>query len=316
MADDSPWSAFLAFLRQLLGLIFPPPPVQPPSDQGGTVVGNVPAEEEIPAVMERKVKVIVFRPAAVDQLIPASRDWREPDDLIAGYIDVMKTASKDLLVYQVLDQEKEVLPEYPLLDDGNRYDDSTWPPVKASGVPLYYYPNTSPKRPRYGDYQHFLDQFDLCAKVSAGSVDEVWLFGGPFFGFYESFMVGRAAFWCNAPWIIQDTPRFVIMGYNYYCPVVNMVHDYGHRVESILAKKFGSDGFLSSFYPPKLPDSAPWPAPSYFAQPKNDFEQFLLDQGTVHRKPGGNAYGQDVVAWVSALQAAWWPPTIQPDRVR
>jgi hypothetical protein len=35
--------------------------------------------------------------------------------------------------------------------------------------------------------------------VARGEIDEIWLFGGPYFGFYESRMAGPGAFWCNAP---------------------------------------------------------------------------------------------------------------------
>ena len=130
------------------------------------------------------------------------------------------------------------------------------------------------------------------------------MFGGPYFGFYESRMVGRGAFWCNGPGIEQDCRRFVIMGYNYERDVKEMVHDYGHRSESILAKHFDSETYLRKLY--RL---EPTPAPA------NAYEQFLLDIGTVHRKPGGQDYGQDEYAWLSAMQPEWWPPTIDPNLV-
>ncbi len=130
------------------------------------------------------------------------------------------------------------------------------------------------------------------------------MFGGPYFGFYESRMVGKDAFWCNGPAIEQNCRRFVIMGFNYERDVKEMVHDYGHRSESLLAKHFGSEPFLRKMYAQQ-----PTPAPA------NAYEQFLLEVGTVHRKPGGEEYSQDEFAWLSAMQSEWWPPTIDPNLV-
>jgi hypothetical protein len=130
------------------------------------------------------------------------------------------------------------------------------------------------------------------------------MFGGPYFGFYESRMVGKGAFWCNGPAIEQDCRRFVIMGFNYERDVKEMVHDYGHRSESLLAKQFGSETFLQKMY--RLQSNV---------VTANAYEQFLVNLGTVHRKPGGEEYGQDEFAWLSAMQPEWWPPTIDPNLV-
>jgi hypothetical protein len=83
-----------------------------------------------------------------------------------------------------------------------------------------------------------------------------------------------------------------------------MVHDYGHRAENILAKHFDSETYLRRTYRQKT-----IPAPA------NAYEQFLLDVGTVHRKPGGEDYSQDEFAWLMAMQPEWWPPTIDPNLV-
>jgi hypothetical protein len=73
--------------------------------------------------------------------------------------------------------------------------------------------------------------------VDQGNFDEVWLFGAPGFGFYESRMAGRGAFWCNAP-ACENTEtcrkRFVIMGFSYERGVGEMLEDLGHRAESVL----------------------------------------------------------------------------------
>ena len=130
------------------------------------------------------------------------------------------------------------------------------------------------------------------------------MFGGPYFGFYESRMAGKGAFWCNAPGIERDCRRFVIMGFNYQRGGQEMIHSFGHRAESILSKHFGSQDFQNRLYGLQTPPP-----------PKNEYEQWLLDHGTVHRKPGGTDYGQNEFAWVSALKAEWWPRIMDPNKV-
>ncbi len=249
-------------------------------------------------VLLRKVLVINFRPATIPN------EWTGTDDLVEQYISTMRTASGDIVIYQVAN--KLDAPKYPLLLDGRQYDDSTWTQAMNNDQAAF--------RDAHGnymmaDYQRILQDFNIVDAIQGKQVDEVWMFGGPYFGFYESRMVGKNAFWCNAPAIVLNSRRFVMMGFNYQRDVREMVHDFGHRVESILAWKFGSQTLLQQLYAPQPPAPAAMPAP------KNDFEQWLLVHGTVHRKPGGADYGQDEIAWVTALNPDWFPPSVDPSRV-
>jgi hypothetical protein len=186
--------------------------------------------------------------------------------------------------------------------DGRQYSDTIYAEVLADGKRALRDANGNYE---LADYNLIIQKFDLLQKVESAEIDEVWMFGGPYFGFYESRMVGRGAFWCNGPAIEQDCRRFVIMGFNYERDVKEMVHDYGHRSESLLAKQFGSEMYLRKLYGQQ---------PSF--APANAYERFLGDLGTVHRKPGGEEYGQDEFAWLAAMQPEWWPPTIDPNLVQ
>jgi hypothetical protein len=243
--------------------------------------------------LKRKVLVIDFHPSG----IPAR--WNRSDDLIPKYIEAMRKASQDILKYQVV--EKLEVPEFPLLVDRSQYDETTYIDVLANDGSALRDVNGNYL---FADYDQIIQKFDLLQKVEDEQIDEVWMFGGPYFGFYESRMVGRGAFWCNGPGIEQNCRRFVIMGFNYERDVKEMVHDYGHRAENILAKHFDSETYLRRIYRQK----------SNLA-PANAYEQFLLDVGTVHRKPGGEDYSQDEYAWLTAMQPEWWPPTIDPNLV-
>ena len=84
----------------------------------------------------------------------------------------------------------------------------------------------------------------------------------------------EGAFWCNGPAMEQDCRRFVIMGFNYERSVKEMVHDYGHRAESLLAKSFDSETFLRKLYRQESTLSLPirmnnfyWTWEQYIANP-------------------------------------------------
>lgn len=240
-----------------------------------------------------KVMVIDFRPAAV----PAN--WAKTDDLVREYVSTMITASNNTLAYQVVIRKN--IKDYPPLEDGRRYNDATWSQAMADDKLAF--------RNQHGgyvmaDYVKIIQDLALLALIRDKIMDEVWMFGGPYFGFYESRMAGRGAFWCNAPAIEQTGRRFIMMGYNYQRDVSEMVHNFGHRAESILGKQFNSMPFLNQLYGGQ-------PAPA----PVNDFERFLIQNGTTHRVPGGADYSQDELSWVKKLKPEWWPPAVNPNNV-
>ncbi len=249
-------------------------------------------------VMAPRVLALDFRPPAIPQ------EWNSTDSLIQQYISTMKTVSGGALAYYLT--SKLQIRKYPVLVDGRQYDDATWTQAMQDDKSAYRDANGLYVM---ADYMRIIQDFGLLQQVQNGTLDEVWMFGGPYFGFYESRMVGKGAFWCNAPGIEQNCRRFVMMGYNYQRDVREMVHDFGHRAESILGKQFGSFSYVQQLYAPQPPAAAAMPAP------KNDFEQFLQTNGTVHRKPGGADYSQDEIAWATALKPAWFPPVVNPNSV-
>jgi hypothetical protein len=53
--------------------------------------------------------------------------------------------------------------------------------------------------PQEVNYNAILTNHNVLQRVARGEIDEVWTFGFPHAGFYESTMGGPGAFWCNAP---------------------------------------------------------------------------------------------------------------------
>lgn len=241
-----------------------------------------------------KVLLIDFRPAA----IPA--EWRSALSLADEFIDAMIQISHKILICKIA--AKLEISAYPVLTNGLQYNDASWTQAMRD--------DKSAIRDSHGnfmlaDYQRILQEYKILQGIQTSKIDEVWIFGGPFFGFYESQMVGKGAFWCNSPALEQAGRRFVIMGFNFERGLKEMVHSYCHRAESILSRNFNSQDFQNRLYRHQ-PTSAP----------KNEYEQWLLKYGTVHSAPDGVEYGQNEISWASALKTDWWPLIIDPNLVK
>jgi hypothetical protein len=245
------------------------------------------------ALKVAKVLVINFRPAAVPAI------WGNTAELIEEYIEGILQASQRYLLYKV--SARLDVPKYPVLADGRQYNDSTWAQALQDDKTAY---RDAAGNYMLADYPRIVQEFNIVQGIQSGQIDEVWMFGGPYFGFYESRMVGKGAFWCNAPAIEHPCRRFVMMGFNYQRGAQEMIHSFGHRAESILSKHFNSQDFQNRLYGVQ-PTSAP----------RNPYEQWLLQHGTVHRQPGGADYGQNEFVWASALKTEWWPLIMDPNKV-
>ena len=244
-----------------------------------------------------KVFVIDFRPAAVP------KDWNRTDALIDKYVPAMMAATQGTLAYRVAKKARVL--KYPPLIDGRRYDDAAWKRALAEDRHAY---RDGSGNYVFADYARIIKEFNVLQLINSRAIDEVWMFGGPYFGFYESRMVGKDAFWCNAPPLEINSRRFVMMGFNYQRQVREMVHNFGHRAESILGRQFQSQPYLDELYKPGVAGIG--------SAPKNDFEKFLQVKGTVHRTPGGQDYDQDEMAWVTALNLDWYRWAVDPNNVR
>jgi hypothetical protein len=121
---------------------------------------------------------------------------------------------------------------FPTKVDGFAYDGPGYLRAWQSG--RFHQPDTV-------DYLRLVHEHRILEQVSTGAIDEVWLFGFPYAGYYESIMGGPGAFWCNAPPLAGTDVagrRFVIMGFSYERGVGEMLEDLGHRTESIMSHVF------------------------------------------------------------------------------
>ncbi len=156
--------------------------------------------------------------------------WNDPERLAQEYLDDARECSYGCANFEVV--ERIVVDGLPLLRDGFRYTERSF--LEAWRTGRFHQPEGM-------DYLELVREFDMIARVDSGAVDEVWLFGPPSAGYWESIMAGPGAFWCNAPPLVGTrhcSRRFVIMGFNYERGVGEMLEDLGHRAESILSEVF------------------------------------------------------------------------------
>jgi hypothetical protein len=174
-----------------------------------------------------RVLVIVYDPVIPfegGRKLSEVLSWNRTEDLLLGYVADLRQASGGFVDYQVV--QRIDVDAWPAKVDGFRYDATHFLQCHRARSG-WHHPDTL-------DYESVIDEFDLVARVNRDQIDEVWMFGFPHAGFYESRMVGPGAFWCNAPQIERSdvSRRFVMMGFSYERGVGEMLESFGHRVES------------------------------------------------------------------------------------
>jgi hypothetical protein len=182
------------------------------------------------------VLLIIYNPV-IDKkskinLIPIL-GFNDPDQLATEFIRDIQECSAGLVQYQIV--ERVEVDEIPRKVDGYQY--------KSSHYVHFYRTRTGFHQPDIADYGAIIIKFHLLERVASHEIDEVWMFGGPYFGFWESTMGGAGAFFTNSlP--LQDTERcprrFVIMGFNYERGVGEMLENISHRAESIMRRVYRS----------------------------------------------------------------------------
>jgi len=210
------------------------------------VEANAPATniaQTPPAPITRKVLMVTHNPVLHSQQGRTIKEyfrWNDPEELAQGYIDDIRMCSGGYANYVIA--EHIVVDGYPIKRDGFRYSEQSY--LEAWHTHRFHEPDAV-------NYLALVREFQMIEKIDSGAIDEVWLMGHPYAGYYESIMAGPDAFWCNAPPLAGTehcSRRFVIMGFNFERGVGEMLEDLGHRAESILDKVFeGSSGDANLF---------------------------------------------------------------------
>ncbi len=212
------------------------PKVQPPQQ---TAYGQIP--------LHVKVLVLEFNPLIPGRLhspdspgappkgLRQVAGWNDPIPLAAGYMQDICDASGGLVRLEIADWL--VVRRFQKKVDGFVYTPESYMESLRHGTG-----NASAwHQPDGLDYPHMIEEFRLIPRVESGEIDEVWMMGLPYFGYWESAMAGRDAFEVNgeAYGQVPCKRRFVIMGFNVERGVAEMLEDQCHRTEATMSRIYG-----------------------------------------------------------------------------
>lgn len=186
-------------------------------------------------VVEPKVLVINFAPVFPEQggkRLYEVLGWNDPYALMPQYIADIEACSYGYVRYRVV--ETVEVDAYPLKLDGFRYTNATYLACHE-GKEAWHQPDAV-------DYAAIFKAYKIPWRVMLGEIDEVWLWGFPYGGFWESTMAGGQPYFCNSEPVpgFWGFRTFVTMGFNYERGVGEMLEAFGHRVESIMRHVYGS----------------------------------------------------------------------------
>jgi hypothetical protein len=226
----------MAVFKRLLDALFNNDTPHPLERRVGDIqldFGPEPDPVTLPEPVWRKVLMITHNPVLRSQDGQTVKDyfhWNDPDELAQAYIDDVRWISYGYANYEIV--ERIVVDGYPVKLDGFQYDEQSY---------LAAWQRRRFHQPDGVDYLRLVGDFEMIEKIDSDTIDEVWLFGHPYGGYYESIMGGPGAFWCNAPPLAgteHASRRFVIMGFNFERGVGEMLEDLGHRAESMLYRVY------------------------------------------------------------------------------
>jgi hypothetical protein len=161
--------------------------------------------------------------------------WNDPLPLAAGYMQDICDASGGLVQLEIADWL--VVHRFQKKVDGFVYTPAEYLAALHGGTRG----NAAWHQPDGIDYPGMIDEFDLIPRIESGEIDEVWMMGLPYFGYWESAMAGKDAFEVNGG-VYDQVPcrrRFVVMGFNVERGVAEMIHDQCHRTEATMTRIYG-----------------------------------------------------------------------------
>jgi hypothetical protein len=186
--------------------------------------------------IEVKVLVLNFDPlvpkaSGGTQRLHEALMFYDPRKLAEQYVADLDKATAGSVRLKISDWRD--LDQIPPKKDGFKYDIDTYLKLHRDGKGWH-------ERDAV-DYARVVAQNNVAELIENGAVDEVWLFGGPYFGYWESAMAGPRSFYINGGPLpdIKCKRPFVIMGFNYERGVAEMLHSLCHRIESTMARFSG-----------------------------------------------------------------------------
>lgn len=180
-----------------------------------------------------RVLVLNFDPIVPDQQqrLHEVGQWNDPRQLAEGYAADVKAASGGLLQYEMVKWRD--IDAFPVKQDGFQYTMERYLACRDGKAEWHQHD--------LADYPKLVQDHGAVEMINADKVDEIWIFGGPYFGYHESSMLGPGAFYINGGIYDRVAAKrpFVVMGFNYERGVAEMLHNLSHRTEATMSRVYG-----------------------------------------------------------------------------
>ena len=189
------------------------------------------------AAIHKKAMLLILDPSVPaagggTQRLSQFHGWNDPDALAEVYRSWFGTTSNGRVTYEIA--TRVLRDEFPLKADGFRYTAASFEACMADHATCHM--------PDDVDYLKLLADSTVCERANAGQIDELWVMGAPYFGFYESRLAGPNGYWYNSPPLAGTTcgKLLAIMGFSYERGQAEMIEDFHHRSESTMTRVYGS----------------------------------------------------------------------------
>jgi len=201
---------------------------------GPWLVDEVSAANTNRSQVRPRVMVLIFNPIIESQdnrRLVDLEGWSDPFALNGEYAQVLKDASRGFARYSI--RSVVEVDAYPEKDNGHVFTDEEYLQCLM--------PDRGPNCALIIDYPKLLRDYGICDLSNKKKISELWLWGGPWFGFWEAVQAGPDPIITNGPPIVgTDCQRTLdIMGFSYERGVADMVHDFAHRVEGNMDHVYG-----------------------------------------------------------------------------
>jgi|GEM_PF-2838609 len=201
-------------------------------------VQGVYTTQAIGPIYNKKAYVLIYNPVFYNgQKLTEYMGWNNPDTQAAQYIDWLKVTTNNKVNFTVV--QRNEIADFTTFTDGSKYTQETYLACMSN--------NANCLRDAYGnllmtDYPAMLNSIGICSLFNAGTVDELWMFGAPYLGWWEANQTGTGAFNTNGPVIYGTTCNkpMNIMGFSYERGLSEMVEDLMHRIEGTMSRAYGS----------------------------------------------------------------------------
>jgi hypothetical protein len=201
--------------------------------------GNPPEGSGATNVCTVRILVINYDPILTNGVrLSRHMKWNDPRPMTTNLMRYLGECSGGYARYQLVDFID--INSFPEKRDGFRYTEQTFLEMWKDRKKAH--------KPDSVSYAAIFKEQKLVERVKEEDVQEIWLWGAPYFGTDEYAMKipGDLVFygtdnpWFYRPYDIPDCGRTVwVMGFNYEVGEDNALHSYGHRVEGILSLTVG-----------------------------------------------------------------------------